>query len=71
MAENFKKVKCCNVCGKMRPLSQMGDGIRIPRTTCLDCYRHRQEANAREKGIEPSAAKVKATDPVIEYLSTL
>lgn len=32
-----EKVKCA-CCGRLKPLNTFGDGMRIPKTTCLVCY---------------------------------
>ena len=32
----MRKRKCV-VCGKDKPITEFGDGIYCPKTTCLDC----------------------------------
>jgi hypothetical protein len=31
------KTRRCAVCGKVKNVSEFGNGIRIPKTTCLVC----------------------------------
>ena len=31
--------RICAVCGKKKPIDQFGKGIKVPKTTCLECYK--------------------------------
>ena len=71
----------CAVCGETKPIidpkgnKNFGDGILLPKTTCLECCRKRQEKNKQsktkkeKKGIENK--KSKKGNPITEYLKEL
>lgn len=50
-----KKIRCA-VCGKLK--SEFGDGIKFPRTTCLDCYQYRIKQNKIDKELEKKIKKL-------------
>ena len=30
--------RTCVVCGEVKPIRDFGDGLQVPKTTCLECY---------------------------------
>ena len=55
------KVRCA-VCGQVKSKAMFGDGVKCPKTTCLECFK-KSKAKDQEKP--------KKVDPVTEYLKTL
>jgi hypothetical protein len=39
----YREVRTCAVCGKVMADNKFGDGIRIPKTTCLVCFKIAKE----------------------------
>ena len=48
----------CAVCGGEKTAEEFGDGIRIPLTTCLFCYKERIKQNK----IDKEKGKLKSTE---------
>ena len=55
--------RICCICGKEKPSKNFGNGISIPKTTCLECYRKNKELQKPKKEKKP--------DPVKEFLEEL
>ena len=34
----MENTRVCAVCGRAKPIRDFGDGLKIPKTTCLECY---------------------------------
>jgi len=47
----------CAVCCKLGTPSEFGDGVKCPKTTCLECYLAIQQRNADEKKKEKKRGK--------------
>ena len=43
------KCKRCDVCGKLKPLDQFGDGLRISKGCCMECAEKARRAAKDEK----------------------
>jgi hypothetical protein len=56
------------VCGISKPLSEFGNGVAIPFTTCLECAKR---ARDRDKPPKDEKDQVKKVDPITEYLKEL
>ena len=73
--------RTCSVCGIEKSIistegdKNFGDGISIPKATCLECYKKRQEKNKQaktEKDKEKAENKEgKRVDPITQYLEEL
>lgn len=50
-----KKTRCA-VCGELLN-GNGGDGIRVPKTTCIDCYTKRIKQNKIDKELEKKKSK--------------
>ena len=59
----METTRTCAVCGEEKPLKDFGEGIRIPKTTCLSCH---------QKAKEPKRhLKKEKVDPVSLFLEEL
>ena len=55
--------RICCICGREKLSRDFGDGISIPKTTCLECYRKNKELQKPKKE--------KKVNPVKEFLKEL
>jgi len=58
--------RTCDVCGEIKPINQFGNGITIPKTTCLECAQR-----ARDRDKPKPENQEKKVDPIMEYLEEL
>mgnify|MGYP000518805525 CR=1 FL=1 len=59
----MKTTRTCAVCGEEKPLKDFGEGIRIPKTTCLACHQKNKEPKRH--------LKKEKIDPVSQFLEEL
>ena len=55
--------RTCAVCGEKKSFKEFGNGISVPRTTCLACH-HRIKESKRP-------LKEKRVNPVLQFLEEL
>ena len=59
----METTRTCAVCGEEKPLKDFGEGIRIPKTTCLACHQKNKEPKRH--------LKKEKIDPVSQFLEEL
>ena len=55
--------RTCAVCGKKKSFKEFGDGISVPKTTCLACHQRIKEPKR--------LFKEKRINPVLQFLEEL
>ena len=55
--------RTCAVCGKEKSFKEFGDGISVPKTTCLACHQRIKEPKKH--------LKEKRINPVLQFLEEL
>ena len=41
--------KMCDVCGRQRPINEFGDGVKLPKGTCIACGEQIKTETERRK----------------------
>ena len=65
----MEDTRICAICGQVKPIGDFGDGLKIPKTTCLECWQRNYEELHKRLQATPHLADLveKALKPIIDF----